>query len=235
MHIFSCGIKRIFRQGIGRRIVERIFCNLKGRYYTWLYASGKGRIRFRSFRTKLYISLGSGAKLELIGDLIILPHVDDHGRVSIKVSDRGTVRILNEFVVGEGVSFLVMADAELEFGGKKYESASGITCNTLVMCYHKIKVGYDMICSWNVYLTDSDWHGMKKEGEIISHNGDVLIGNHCWIGSNVIIGKNTTIGDDCIIPAFSKISNKILSNGVTFGGLPSKMLSSSLEWRREIF
>lgn len=37
----------------------------------------------------------------------------------------------------------------------------------------------------------------------------MVIGNHCWIGSNVTILKETHIGDNCVIGAGLVISGKI--------------------------
>ena len=45
-------------------------------------------------------------------------------------------------------------------------------------------------------------------------NGSVIIGRHCWIGSNVTILKNTVIGDNCVIGAGTVVSGVIPSNSI---------------------
>lgn len=44
--------------------------------------------------------------------------------------------------------------------------------------------------------------------------GTVVIGNHCWIGSNVVILKNTIIEDNCVIGAGCIISGTIKKNTI---------------------
>ena len=49
-------------------------------------------------------------------------------------------------------------------------------------------------------------------------NGSVIIGRHCWIGSNVTILKNTVIGDNCVIGAGVVVSGTIPTNSVVKTG-----------------
>lgn len=42
----------------------------------------------------------------------------------------------------------------------------------------------------------------------------MVIGEHCWIGSNVTILKGATIGDNCVIGAGCVIAENIPSNTV---------------------
>jgi acetyltransferase-like isoleucine patch superfamily enzyme len=49
-------------------------------------------------------------------------------------------------------------------------------------------------------------------------NGSVIIGQHCWMGSNVMILKNTVIGDNCVIGAGTVVSGTIPSNSIVKAG-----------------
>lgn len=42
----------------------------------------------------------------------------------------------------------------------------------------------------------------------------IMIGKHCWIGSNVIILKGVTIGDNCVIGAGCTIYKDVPDNSV---------------------
>lgn len=60
-------------------------------------------------------------------------------------------------------------------------------------------------------------HIFNKNGRIKDQgfsNGEIHIGNNCWIGSNVTILKDTNIGDGCIIGAGAIIKGTIPSNTV---------------------
>lgn len=52
---------------------------------------------------------------------------------------------------------------------------------------------------------------IKKQGYT---DGEVHIGNHCWIGSNVILLKGTTIGDNCVIGSGCVINQCIPDNTI---------------------
>ena len=44
--------------------------------------------------------------------------------------------------------------------------------------------------------------------------GEVIIGDNCWIGSNVILLKGAHIGDGCVIGAGCVISQTIPANTI---------------------
>lgn len=49
-------------------------------------------------------------------------------------------------------------------------------------------------------------------------NGSVIIGQHCWISSNMMILKNTVIGDNYVIGAGTVVSGTIPSNSIVKAG-----------------
>lgn len=67
-----------------------------------------------------------------------------------------------------------------------------------------ISIGDDTIFGENVKVYDHN-HCYKNPDVPIKELGfssaPINIGNHCWIGSNVVILKGVTIGDNCVIGA----------------------------------
>lgn len=47
---------------------------------------------------------------------------------------------------------------------------------------------------------------IKEQGFSI---GTVIVGKHCWIGSNVVLLKGTEIGDNCVIGAGVIVNGKV--------------------------
>lgn len=207
---------------------------MKGLYYTNRYCQGDGRIVFQKPFLKLRISKHKEGRFVLNGNLILTSHCNGRGYVSIVVSRMALLKVNHDFGLGQNNKIYLNENSTLILGGKDKESLSGITCDSMIMCYRYIELGVDLICSWDVYISDSDWHTMVRNGERIKHHDDVIIGNHVWIGSNVIIGKGTKVGNNCIVGAYTKISQTNIEDNCTIVGIPSKIISHEIEWEREI-
>lgn len=52
---------------------------------------------------------------------------------------------------------------------------------------------------------------IKEQGFSI---GKVIVGKHCWIGSNAVLLKGTEIGDNCVIGAGVIVNGKVLDGTI---------------------
>lgn len=81
----------------------------------------------------------------------------------------------------------------------------------------EIKIGNNTIFGENVKIYDHN-HVFKNKDKSIREQGfktdKVIIGNNCWIGSNVVILKGVTIGDNVVVGAGCIIRNKIENNQI---------------------
>ncbi|MBO7439012.1 MAG: acyltransferase [Bacteroidales bacterium] len=86
-------------------------------------------------------------------------------------------------------------------------------CSLNALC--KIKIGDNTIIGENVKMYDHN-HKYKDNKLLIVNQGftcgPIIIGNNCWIGSNVTILKGVTIGDNCVIGAGCIVFKDIPSN-----------------------
>lgn len=118
--------------------------------------------------------------------------------------------------IGRGTTwrrgFSVMKDKEarIEIGENCFfNNDCSINSNNL------IKMGGSLFGE-NVKIYDHN-HRFNQHIEIKQQgfsNGSIIIGMHCWIGSNVTILKDTVIGDNCVIGAGSVISENIPANSI---------------------
>lgn len=78
-----------------------------------------------------------------------------------------------------------------------------------------IVIGDGCLFGENVKIYDHN-HKFRDPNKRIKDQGfkteKVTIGQHCWIGSNVVILKGTTIGNNCVIGAGCVVSGVIPSN-----------------------
>lgn len=59
------------------------------------------------------------------------------------------------------------------------------------------------------------------------------IGNHVFIGTNVVITKSVTIADGCSISAMSLVNHDFLIENECIGGVPARSLKTSQPWTEE--
>lgn len=224
----------IFRRGFLHLIYNKFLCFTKSKWYTFRYVSGSGSIIFRQSFMKLRIVKDPSAKLILNGDLVLDSHLNLNGGVSITLSKNSLLTINNRFNIGQNCGILVCEDAILSIGGADKEDVSGITSDSKIMCYKRITIGKDFLCSWNVFITDCDWHAMYKEGRQINSHDSVEIGEHVWVGSNVIIGKGAKICDHTIIGAYTKVTKTNIPKNVIVVGLKPEIVTTDIEWKRTL-
>ena len=102
--------------------------------------------------------------------------------------------------------------ALLSIGNSCGISAASITS------FKKVTIGDNVLIGANVYITDSDWHGIPIEKR--TEEGDseeVNIGNGVWLGANSIIIKGVSIGDNSVIGAGSVVTKNIPENVIAAG------------------
>ncbi len=86
-----------------------------------------------------------------------------------------------------------------------------------ISCIYKIKIGAGTLFGENVKIYDHNHRfsdinkPIKKQGYTYS---EIIVGNHCWIGSNVVLLKGCNIGDNCVIGAGCIIAENIPSNTI---------------------
>lgn len=84
-----------------------------------------------------------------------------------------------------------------------------------ITALNSVKIGNDTIFGECVKIYDHNHSFHREEGLIRLQPikvGGVLVGNNCWIGSNVILLKGAEIGDGCVIGAGCIIDSKIPDN-----------------------
>ncbi|WP_308991943.1 hypothetical protein QLS71_016805 [Mariniflexile litorale] len=213
-----------------KRLLNKIICKLRSWYYSRLIDEGNGRIIITQPFLKFKISKGKSAHLHIIGDFRVIPHIHGDSISVIQMANNSTLIIKGDFVIGSGVKFMLATNSLLSIGGKKNESDSGITADSLIMVYKKISIGYDFLCAWNVFISDSDWHSI--EGQY--HQSNIEIGDHTWVANNSSILKGSIIGANCIIASYTKIVKKQFPNNCMIAGAPAKVVKTEIAWSRDM-
>ena len=116
----------------------------------------------------------------------------------------------------------VFKDAELSFG-------SG-NCNSglQIVCAEKISIGKETYIGRDVWIRDNNGgHTIVQAG--YTNSAPVIIGDFCWIGSNVVIMKGVTIGEGSVIAANSVVTSNIPPHSLASGN-PAQVISENITW-----
>ena len=173
------------------RILKGILCLVNSR---WIDAGG-GRILHEDWRVPLQVQKQPGARITLRGDLRIASHQGDHNAVLIEMARDSNLEIDGDLVVMQGTKIILSRGASLYIGGNDGQRECGITGNCRIMVRKKVHIGKDFLCSWNVFITDCDWHSL--DGRL--GQKETYIGDHVWVTCNCSILKGSRIGPGCVL------------------------------------
>lgn len=92
-----------------------------------------------------------------------------------------------------------------------------------------ITIGKNVFTGPNVFIADYNHEYQDIEipiwdqGNSIKENGGVVIGDDCWIGTNVVISGTINIGNHCIVGANSVVTKNVPDYSVVAGS-PAKLI-----------
>ena len=118
--------------------------------------------------------------------------------------------------------------------GAKLSLGSGYMNHDCVIdCFDSISIGHNVVISERVVLRDSDNHTIKAIDAISSDESaltaPIVIGDHVWIGMNVMVLKGVTIGEGAVIAAGSVV-NKDVPSHCLVAGVPAKVVKTDVSW-----
>ena len=97
-----------------------------------------------------------------------------------------------------------------------------------------IHIGRDCMFADDVEIRTGDGHKIEnaKTGKCINHSKNVYIGNHVWLGKNVMILKGCKISDNSVVGARSVVSGVFDKGGVVIAGVGAKVIKTGINWDR---
>ena len=187
-------------------------------------------IRLNDPSSRLRILKAPGASFVINGILSVFSFMGGREPSVISLGRNSRLVIDGDFIMGDGNSIFVEDGAELFLGGKRFESATGISGKSRIMVRRKMHIGYDCVIAWNVVITDCDWH--EIEGKAFQE--DVFIADHVWIAANTSILKGSTIGNGSVIAAHTLVSGQRIPDKSLVAGNPLKIVATDVIWHRDL-
>lgn len=171
---------------------------------------------------------GAGARLIVRGDLRIASYQGDRGPVLIVMGDNSTLQVDGDFLLTQRTKIILSAGASLYIGGDHAEKGCGTTGNCRIMVKKNVHIGKDFLCSWNVFITDHDWHTFNGG----TGQKDTYIGDHVWVTCNCSILKGSQIGDNCVLSNGTVVHNHPFGPDELIVGNPAVAVKRIGKWSR---
>lgn len=123
--------------------------------------------------------------------------------------------------LGTGAKIVVGKTGTLTFG-KDFCNTAGMT----IICTDNIKLGDNVLVSWETMIMDEDWHQLQNTGtgKIHEKHKPISIGNNVWICYRSTILKGTIIPNGCTVAAGAVVSGKFETQNSILAGVPAKII-----------
>ncbi len=180
---------------------------------------------------KLKVTKGESAKFIIQKKLIVEKWKTENAFSTISLAGNAELFIENEFIIGDGVKISVANQGKLILKGKKNDSGSGITANSVVLVKKYLEIGYDCIIAWDTFITDCDWHSIDgKQAQM-----DTIVEDKVWIGVGAKILKGARIGNNSIITSNSVVLKGTYPEKSLLSGSPAKIIKENIPlWHRDL-
>ena len=175
---------------------------------------------------KLYVASSPTQNVQLSGVLSINSRRGQFTPSAITLESGSTLIISGDYEIGPNVNIYVSKDAVVKIAGRLNHDSCGITSDVRIMAEHSIEIGYDSLISWDVLITDSDWHEIKGS----QRTAPVIIGDKVWISHGVSILKGVVVPSGCIIASKSVVASSIDVEKALVAGIPAVVKRIGVEW-----
>ena len=127
-------------------------------------------------------------------------------------------------LVGYGAYIQIGNDASLKIGD------SFINREVKIICNKSITIGDDCIIAMGTVIRDNDGASHQILAPGYENAKPIVIGNHVWLGENVMVLKGVTIGEGAIVAASSLVTKNVPPHSLVAGS-PAKVIRENVSWK----
>ena len=112
-----------------------------------------------------------------------------------------------------------------------------ITGKTHIACIEgkKVTIGERCLFSNDITFRTGDSHSiLTLSGERVNQAEDITIGDHVWIGQQVVVLKGANIASESIVGTRALVTSKTFESNVVIGGSPAKVIKTGVMWHHEL-
>ena len=176
------------------------------------------------------------------GAFVRRTHIKNNGKNNCLILEKGcriydsqiqffgknnTVKIEHDCVL-KNVDIWISDGGIIEVGHNTHFSGK-----THIACIEgkKVHIGERCLFSDTITFRTGDSHSiLDSDGKRINKAKDIAIGNHVWIGQQVIVLKGSTVGADSIVGTGSLLTGKTYDSNSIIVGIPAKIVKQNVSW-----
>lgn len=149
------------------------------------------------------------------------------GNESSLIRNRGELCFEGDVSVADSNYWDIGPGARMTVG-----SGTSFSPGVKIVISEGLRLGDKCAVGWDTQILDTDFHRHGAVGQIAVEvpTGQIVIGNHVWVGSGVKIMKGIEIADDCIVAAGSLVTRSFVRKGSLIGGVPAKVIRDGYAW-----
>lgn len=193
---------RVTQKGAGNRIVGLNSCRMKG---VSVHISGSDNV----------IEIG---ELSTLIDVSISIH-GSHNRICL---GKRNFLIGCSFCVEDAGNLIETGEHTYIYNSTELSAIEGT----------RLILGEDCLLSAGITLRTGDSHSiLNAAGERMNPSGDIVIGNHVWIGKDAKILKNAHVAENCVIGTGAVVTASApCQSGVILAGSPARIVKTDINW-----
>lgn len=184
----------------------------------------------------------SDMKILWRGAFVRRTHIKNNGKNNCLILEKGcriydsqiqffgknnTVKIEHDCVL-KNVDIWISDGGIIEVGHNTHFSGK-----THIACIEgkKVHIGERCLFSDTITFRTGDSHSiLDSDGKRINKAKDIAIGDHVWIGQQVIVLKGSTVGADSIVGTGSLLTGKTYDSNSIIVGIPAKIVKQHVSW-----
>ncbi|WHP47495.1 acyltransferase [Mannheimia bovis] len=178
---------------------------------------------------------GRGSKITIIGNdnSVILGENCILNNINIRLKGNNIHLKVGNNVEMTGVIASLFMNTSLFIGDNSTLGNGEIT----IAEENNIHIGKDCMFANGYEIRTSDMHPIYslKNGERINFGANIYIGNHIWLGRDVVILKGVTLADNIMVGIRSVVTKSFEQPNSVLAGTPAKLLSQNVIWGRKMY
>lgn len=153
-------------------------------------------------------------------------YLGENNTSTIEIEKNGRLELSGKVSFASGTHVLIGEGALLSIG-KEFKG----NANLHIVCRNKIRIGNDVLVSWNCTMLDNDGHTIVKAGRVLNESEEINIDDHVWIGSDVNIMKGCFIPVGSIIASRSVLAKQLCDEkSIYVNVVNTRVLKEKVEW-----